>query len=84
MPFVNDEKEVLRVVGENEHELNMIFIFSIVDIDNIPGGSRLSLHDWNASDLRRIVAKWQNAMRQGGGWNSIFIENHVCDRHPLI
>lgn len=77
MPFVNDEDEVIRVVGENEKELNMIFIFSIVDIDNIPGGSRLSIHNWDARDLRRIVAKWQNVMRERGGWNSLFIENHV-------
>lgn len=76
MPFVEDENEIIRVVGENEHELNMIFIFSIVDIDNIPGASRLTLHDWNASDLRHIVAKWQNVMRERGGWNSLFIENH--------
>lgn len=27
MPFVRDEDEVLRVVGEDSKELNMIFIF---------------------------------------------------------
>lgn len=78
MPFVEDEDEIIRVVGENERELNMIFIFSLVDIDNIPGASRLTLHDWNAADLRNIVAKWQNVMRERGGWNSLFVENHVC------
>lgn len=85
MPYVNDEDEIIRVVGENEHELNMIFIFTLVDIDNIPGGSRLSLHSWDANDLRRIVSKWQNVMRERGGWNSVFIENHVrlLNLHPF-
>ncbi|KAF2173286.1 glycoside hydrolase family 13 protein [Zasmidium cellare ATCC 36951] len=76
MPFVEDEDEIIRVVGENEHELNMIFIFALVDIDGIPGASRLTLYDWNAADLRKIVAKWQNVMRERGGWNSLFVENH--------
>lgn len=80
MPFVEDEDEIIRVVGENEHELNMIFIFALVDIDGIPGASRLTLYDWNAADLRKIVAKWQNVMRERGGWNSLFVENHVRTR----
>lgn len=76
MPYVTDQDEVLRVVGEEREELNMIFVFEIVDIDNAPGGGRMSLHDWTTKDLRQIVSKWQNAMRERGGWNSVFIENH--------
>lgn len=76
MPFVRDEDEVLRVVGEERHELNMIFIFEIVDISNEPGGPRLTLHPWKVKDLRHIVSKWQNVMRERGGWNSVFVENH--------
>ncbi|EME49725.1 glycoside hydrolase family 13 protein [Dothistroma septosporum NZE10] len=76
MPYVIDQDEILRVVGEGRKELNMIFIFEIVDVDNIPGGPRLTLHDWTVKDLRTIVSKWQNVMRAKGGWNSVFIENH--------
>lgn len=76
MPFINDEDEVLRVVGEERHELNMIFIFEVVDITNEPGAPRLTLRSWKTKDLRDIVSKWQNVMRERGGWNSVFIENH--------
>ncbi|KAK4637878.1 Alpha-glucosidase [Fulvia fulva] len=76
MPYVTDEKEILRVVGEERKELNMIFIFEIVDVDNAPGGPRLTLHEWTVDDIREIVSKWQNVMRAQGGWNSVFIENH--------
>ena len=76
MPFVRDEKEILKVVQEKEGELNMIFIFEIVDIDNVPGSYRLTLHPWDAAEVGKIVSKWQKLMIDKDGWNSLFIENH--------
>ena len=73
MPFVGDDtEEILRIVAEDRKELNMIFIFELVDID----GDRWGLHEWTVGEMRDVVAKWQTIMREGGGWNSIFIENH--------
>lgn len=43
MPFVQDEDEVLRVVARERKELNMIFIFELVDLSNAVGAPRLSL-----------------------------------------
>lgn len=34
MPFIRDHGEILKAVGAQEEELNMIFIFELVDIDN--------------------------------------------------
>lgn len=76
MPYVEDEDEILKVVGEERHELNMIFIFELVNISNIPGAPRMTLYPWKPAKLRRIVSKWQNVMRERGGWNSVFLENH--------
>ncbi|CAK4028360.1 glycoside hydrolase [Lecanosticta acicola] len=76
MPFVHDEDEILRVVGGERNELNMIFIFEIVEIDNIPNGPRMTLRPFETKNLRDVVTRWQNVMREKGGWNSIFIENH--------
>ncbi|KAI9738643.1 MAG: hypothetical protein M1834_008148 [Cirrosporium novae-zelandiae] len=76
MPYVSDVDEILRVVSTKEGELNMIFIFDIVDIDNIPGKVRLTLQDWTVRDLKNIVTKWQRTMIDRDGWNSVFIENH--------
>ncbi|GAB7348535.1 hypothetical protein MBLNU459_g6929t1 [Dothideomycetes sp. NU459] len=76
MPFVRDEEEILKVVGQDSGELNMIFIFELVDIDNIPGSYRMTLHPWDASDLKKIPSKWQKFMIEKNGWNSVFIENH--------
>ncbi|EMF16754.1 glycoside hydrolase family 13 protein [Sphaerulina musiva SO2202] len=76
MPFVQDEDEVLRVVARERKELNMIFIFELVDLSNAVGAPRLSLRPWKVKELRNVVSKWQKAMRERGGWNSIFDSNH--------
>lgn len=75
MPFVKEDKEILNVVGANRGELNMIFIFAIVDIDNGDYG-RMSYSPWKTSDLRNIVTHWQEVMRKDDGWNSLFVQNH--------
>ena len=76
MPFVRDEKEILKVVGEKSGELNMIFIFELVDIDNVPGSFRLTWREWDANEIKSIVNRYQRLMIDRDGWNSIFCENH--------
>lgn len=76
MPFVRDEEEIMRVVGAERGELNMIFAFDIVDIDNAPGDFKFSLQRWDARDLKRIVSRLQRLMLERDGWNSLFLENH--------
>ncbi|KAK5010996.1 hypothetical protein LTR28_006436 [Elasticomyces elasticus] len=76
MPFVRDEEEILKIVSEKEKELNMIFIFELVDIDNVPGSYRLTLRDWDANEIKTMMNKWQRFMIDRDGWNSIFCENH--------
>ncbi|TKA72639.1 hypothetical protein B0A55_05984 [Friedmanniomyces simplex] len=76
MPFVHDKAEIIKVVGSDRKELNMIFIFDLVDIDNIPGSFRLTLHEWQPKEIRSILTKYQRLMLEKDGWNSIFIENH--------
>jgi oligo-1,6-glucosidase len=76
MPFVRDEDEIMRVVGAESEELNMIFSFDLVDIDNVPGDFKFTLHPWDARDLKRIVNRLQRLMLERDGWNSLFVENH--------
>ena len=76
MPCVNDINEIIRTVGRKSGELNMIFIFDIVDIDNAVGLGRMTWRDWTARDVSQIITKWQKAMIEHDGWNSVFVENH--------
>ncbi len=76
MPGVSDIDEVLRCVNSKAGELNMIFIFDIVNVDNVPGQPRFSLNEWTLKDVRYIINRWQRAMIERDGWNTVFIENH--------
>nr|POE47394.1 alpha-glucosidase [Quercus suber] len=76
MPFVRDENEILKVVGADSKELNMIFIFELVDLDNVPGSFRMTLHEFKPKDIRETINRYQRLMMDRNGWNSIFIENH--------
>ncbi|CAO2654991.1 Nn.00g117240.m01.CDS01 [Neocucurbitaria sp. VM-36] len=76
MPFVRDEDEIMKVVGAESKELNMIFSFDLVDIDNVPGDFKFTLHPWDARDLKRILNRLQRLMLERDGWNSLFVENH--------
>jgi glycosidase len=76
MPFVRDEDEIIKVVGADSEELNMIFAFDIVDIDNVPGDFKFTLYPWDARDVKRIINRLQRLMIERDGWNSIFCENH--------
>lgn len=74
MPGVSDENEILRTVGADAGELNMIFIFDVVDIDK--PNVRMALKPWDLKEMKSIITRWQRCMIERNGWNSVFIENH--------
>jgi len=74
MPGVSDENEILQTVGANAGELNMIFIFDLVDIDK--PNVRMALRPWDVKEMKAIISRWQRCMIDRNGWNSVFIENH--------
>ena len=76
MPFVRDPDEIIKIVGTQQEELNMIFLFELVDVDTKPGSYRMTLHDWKPSDIGDILSKQQRLMIDRDGWNAIFCENH--------
>jgi oligo-1,6-glucosidase len=76
MPGISDPSEILRTVGQDAGELNMIFIFDIVDIDNQPPGPKFTYRPFDARDIARITDRWQTVMLERNGWNSLFVNNH--------
>ncbi|KFY47889.1 hypothetical protein V495_01760 [Pseudogymnoascus sp. VKM F-4514 (FW-929)] len=79
MPWAKDEKQVMDVVTADRKELNMIFQFDIVDMDN-GQDDKFGKKDWDLVDLKKIVEKWQTSMYERGGWNALFLENHDQSR----
>jgi oligo-1,6-glucosidase len=72
-PGVTPEEAKLYT-GSHRHELNMIFQFEHMDIDNGPEG-KWSLRPWKLTDLKRILSYWQTELEEDG-WNSLYWDNH--------
>jgi len=79
MPCVEDPKEIIKVVGSDRGELNMIFQFEIHDMDHGPRG-KFSPKQWDMSTLKQIIQKWQKFMIENDGWNALYLENHDQSR----
>ncbi|THW85969.1 alpha-glucosidase [Aureobasidium pullulans] len=75
MPFINNEDQIIETVGL-QGPLNMVFLFKLLNMDNEPGQSKWSYHEWDATDMKRIHERTQRLMIDRDGWNAIFNENH--------
>lgn len=72
MPGVTPE-EALLYVGEDRHELNMVFQFEHMELDQ--NGAKWNIKPWSLADLKQVMGKWQQTL-QGKGWNSLYLNNH--------
>lgn len=62
-----------RVTDPTRGELNMVFTFEHVSLDQ--GGSKWNLVDWSLPPLKRNLAEWQYGLAEVG-WNSLYLDNH--------
>jgi len=77
MPWLDDRDEVLKVVGADRGELDMIFQFDLVEMDFGDNGRYSSPEvPWDLRRLKGIVEDWQTFMLANDGWNSVCIESH--------
>lgn len=60
-------------------ELDMIFQFEQMQIDQVPGKQKWDLKALELRQLKQVFAKWQNALSERG-WNSLFWNNHDLPR----
>ena len=75
LPHTPDPKKVLQYVGAGDKQLSMVFQFDIVDLGQ---GKEHKYHfeEWKLSQLKAIVAKWQQFIEGTDGWTTVFCENH--------
>lgn len=73
MPGVNPEW-ARQYTGESRNELNMVFQFEHVSLDNGPNG-KWDLKPLDLFDLKTNLTKWQNELDEVG-WNSLYFNNH--------
>ncbi|KAM7184055.1 alpha-glucosidase 1 [Rhypophila sp. PSN 637] len=58
-----------------ERQLDLILHFEHVELDCV-GGDKWVPRDWELSELKAAVSKWQTCMAEAGGWDTIWMENH--------
>ncbi|MBU8768246.1 glycoside hydrolase family 13 protein [Cytobacillus oceanisediminis] len=73
MPGVTPEW-ARQYTGESRNELNMVFQFEHVSLDNGPNG-KWDLKPLDLFDLKLNLTKWQNELDKAG-WNSLYFNNH--------
>ncbi len=71
-------ENAMDYVDENRHELNMIFHFDHMFIDNGPGG-KFDPVPYKLTCFKKIFSDWDQQLKDGG-WNSIFLGNHDFSR----
>lgn len=76
-PFTYDPSGLADFVLPANKELNMVFSFEIVEIDQAdegpdhePGSSTLVWSPWKLPKMKTIVNRWQTLQRDQGFWNS--------------
>ena len=68
-------RNTIKLIKPEREELDMIFNFSHTDVDNYFGVKYL-YRDFSLIRFKKRLTKYQKALANGKGWNSLFIENH--------
>jgi oligo-1,6-glucosidase len=69
--FITPE-EALKFVSEDREELDMVFHFEHMGVDNF---AKWFIRPFKPHKLRNVLAKWQTALSDKG-WNALYFENH--------
>lgn len=74
MPGLSIER-ASALTDEYNGFLNMIFQFSHISLDEIPGQGKWALKDLDLVELKKVFGKAQSIFSKKG-WNSLFLANH--------
>lgn len=61
--------------GEGRNELDMVFTFQHMSLDEVDGKGKWALKPLDLRDLKQTLGKWQTELH-GKGWNSLYWNNH--------
>ncbi|MEL3974325.1 alpha-glucosidase [Rossellomorea oryzaecorticis] len=61
--------------GEGRDELDMVFTFQHMSLDERAGKGKWALKPLDLIDLKQTLSKWQTELH-GQGWNSLYWNNH--------
>lgn len=78
--FTKDVESVSKYVAKSRQEINMLFTGDIVDMDFGDTGKYTPGGHFHPRQMRGLTEKWQTAMPQFDGWNTVYLDNHDSGR----
>jgi oligo-1,6-glucosidase len=67
-------EEGKKLIGKERNELDMIFQMDHVMLGE--GKEKWDYVPWKLTDLKKIIKKWDDAIKECDGWGSNFLMNH--------
>ncbi|CAK9439568.1 uncharacterized protein LODBEIA_P36680 [Lodderomyces beijingensis] len=69
------KEEALKYVGASENEMNMIFLFDVIEV-GCEDGDKFRYKGFNLKDLKQAVQNECSFIEGTDAWFTVFIENH--------
>ncbi|KAK6874639.1 Alpha-glucosidase [Candida tropicalis] len=69
------KEEALKYVGASRHELNMMFIFDVVEV-GCDERDRFRYLGWKLKDFKKAIQNQSDFVKGTDAWSTVFIENH--------
>jgi alpha-glucosidase len=79
LPCTPDSKEILRYVGAEERELNMVFHFDMIYL-GMGTVHKYMPEPFDLRDVKAALGKWQHFIEGQDTWTTVFAENHDSAR----
>ncbi|EMG46571.1 MAL2 Alpha-glucosidase [Candida maltosa Xu316] len=70
-----NKEEALKYVGASRKEMNMMFIFDLVEL-GCENSDRFLYSHWNLLDFKNAVQNQSDFIKGSDAWSTVFIENH--------
>lgn len=70
-----NREEALKYVSAKEKQLNMVFLFSVVEVGTAYG-DRFEYLDFSLTDFKAAVKEQAEVVGDSDAWSTVFIENH--------
>ncbi|GIO62773.1 glycoside hydrolase family 13 protein [Paenibacillus cineris] len=69
-------EQALEYVGDQRHELNMVFQFEHMTLDSASNGTgKWESRAWTLLELKKVMSRWQTTLHNQG-WNANYLGNH--------
>ncbi|GME85031.1 unnamed protein product [Ambrosiozyma monospora] len=75
----SSREDTLKYVSAKEKEMDMIFLFNLVDLGSTKG-DKFNYRDYTSKDFKDAVFDQSNFIKGTDAWSTAFIENHDQSR----